>query len=165
MVEKFSIDKLKPELSQILSQISNMYFNVVEDQVQEIASVAIGKCLARLAETRAGDQTGIKFMNGAIEDTEVSEFISRCVNDIISSPESMQAGLSSVVLKQIAISSVNLQTIVTKDVLLKLTDSIVKEDAPIISQVAYLTVITGLLEAAASCNTFKPMVALTLEDQ
>ena len=44
-------------------------------------------------------------MNGATEDTEVNEFITRCVNDIISSPESMQAGLSSVVLKQIAVTS------------------------------------------------------------
>ena len=31
MVDKFSIEKLKPELSLVLSQISNMYFNVVED--------------------------------------------------------------------------------------------------------------------------------------
>ena len=33
MVDRFSTAKLKNELSQILSQISNLYFNVIEDQI------------------------------------------------------------------------------------------------------------------------------------
>ena len=118
-----------------------------------MASVTIGKTLARLAEAQSGGtKTGITFMNGATEDTEVSEFITRCVNDITSGPESMQAGLSSVVLKQIAITSAILQNKVTNDVLLKLSDSLIKQDVPIIAQVAYLTVITGLIEAASTCS-------------
>ena len=51
-----------------------MYYNIVEDQVQDMASVTIGKTLARLAEAQSdGTKTGITFMNGATEDTEVSE--------------------------------------------------------------------------------------------
>ena len=66
----------------------------------------------------ASNQAGIVFMNGATDNTEVNEFISRCVKDIQSNPESMQAGLSSVLLKQISVTSSSLQGKVTKDVYL-----------------------------------------------
>lgn len=53
----------------------------------------------------ASDSDGIVFMNGAEKTTEVDDFIGRCLKDIYSNPESMQAGLSSILLKQIAVSS------------------------------------------------------------
>ena len=53
MVEQFSFVTLSSELSLILSTISNVYFNVVEDQIQGTASVAIGKTLSKLIDTTA----------------------------------------------------------------------------------------------------------------
>ena len=50
MVERFTFSTIREELSQILSQVSNLYFNVIEDQIQETASVTIGKCLARFVD-------------------------------------------------------------------------------------------------------------------
>ena len=168
IVERFSFVKMKNELSQILSHVSNMYFNVIEDQVQEAASVTIGKTLAALMDTTgsgmASDQTGIVFMNGAAENEEINEFINRCVQDIQSSPESMQAGLSSVLLKQISVTTSRLQVKVTKDVYLNIVEKLCQGEEPIVNQVAYLTVVIGLTQAVANSNLHKPLCAETLEN-
>ena len=89
-------------------------------------------------------------MNGATENAEVNEFINRCVEDIQSSPESMQAGLSSVLLKQISVTSSSLQYKITKDVYLNIIGKLCQAEEPIINQIAYLTVLTGLTQAVAS---------------
>ena len=123
--------------------------------------------LAALMDTTGGgmasDQTGIVFMNGAAENEEINEFINRCVQDIQSSPESMQAGLSSVLLKQISVTTSRLQVKVTKDVYLNIVEKLCQGEEPIVNQVAYLTVVIGLTQAVANSNLHKPLCAETLE--
>ena len=79
-------------------------------------------------------------------------FIQRCVSDIQQSPESMHAGLSSLLLKKIAITSVPLQEVVSKRVYLPIVDQVIASEVKIVNQVAYLTVLTNLTQAIADSN-------------
>ena len=98
--------------------MSNLFFNVIDDQIQEVAATTIALTLAQLLNTdNLGlDSGGITFIQtnqvsqeaGGDNRREVTEFIRRCVNNIQESPESMQAGLSSLLLKTISITSVTL---------------------------------------------------------
>ena len=79
-------------------------------------------------------------------------FIQRCVSDIQQSPESMHAGLSSLLLKTIAITSVPLQEVVSKRVYSPIVDQVIASEVKIVNQVAYLTVLTNLTQAIADSN-------------
>jgi len=99
---------------QVLSQVSNLFFNVTVDEVQEKAATTIAHTLARLLGTSSDlspASSGITFISTnkqTSSQAEVDMFIQRCVSDIQESPESMHAGLSSLLLKTIAINSVPL---------------------------------------------------------
>jgi len=76
----------------------------------------------------------------------------------------MQAGLSSVLLKQISVTTSRLQVKVTKDVYLNIIEKLCQGEEPIVNQVAYLTVVIGLTQAVANSNLHKPLCAETLEN-
>lgn len=46
--------------------------------------------------------------------SELCQFLDRCVSDIERSPESMQAGLSSVLLQEICVSTAKMQVAVAR---------------------------------------------------
>ena len=97
--------------------------------------------------------------------TEVLEFIERCVTNIKDSPESMQAGLSCLLLKTIAITSHALQEVVARDVYLVIIDHVVSENVQMVNQVAYLTVLISLTQAIADNSLWQPLARLTLQDE
>ena len=63
----------------------------------------------------------------------MTDFIRRCVSNIQESPESMQAGLSSLLLKTISITSVTLQEVVARDVYLIIVDQVISENVQIVN--------------------------------
>ena len=79
-----------------------------------------------------------------------------------SGPESMRAGLSSLLLKTIAVSSEPLQELIIANVYLKLIDQVVSLEVRIVNQVAYLTVLTSLTEAIAESKFTMPLIRRTL---
>jgi len=143
--------------------VSNVFFNVIDDQIQEKASQTIALTLSRLLSPENSStqseqaQSGIKFIHANSEvskmghgyQSEVLDFISRCMDSIEESPESMRAGLSSLLLKTIAVSSEPLQEVIIGNVYLKLVDQVCSQEVRVVNQVAYLTVLTSLTEAIA----------------
>jgi len=74
--------------------VSNLFFNYVADQqVQIAAAKLIGLLIDSMIPTV---QLGITFNLG--KSSEPRKFIDRCLGDIERSPDSMSAGLSSVLL-------------------------------------------------------------------
>lgn len=98
---------------------------------------------------------------------EVREFIQRCVANIQDSPESMQAGLSSLLLKTIAVTSRSLQEMVATDVYLNIVDQIVSSSVKIVNEVAYLTVLISLTQTIADTESSwtPPLAELTIQDE
>jgi len=76
--------------------------------------------------------------------SELSLFLDRCVTDIEQSPESLQAGLSSVLLQEICVSTPKMQVAIAKQVFLRMVAEM-DQPIPLSRRVAYLTVLTGLL--------------------
>ena len=94
------------------------------------------------------------------------EFIQRCVTNIQESPESMHAGLSSLLLKTIAITSQPLQEMVARDVYLPIVDQVVSRHVKMVNQVAYLTVLISLTQTVADSKSIGQQLAhLTLLDR
>ena len=94
-----------------------------------------------------GIDEGITFISTnkqVTSQTEVMEFIQRCVANIQESPESMQAGLSCLLLKAIAVASSGLQEVVGRYVYLAIVDQVINQEVKIVNQVAYLTVLISL---------------------
>ena len=152
--------------------MSHVFFNVIDDQIQEKAAETIALTLSRLlsavSRPSVGSYTaGITFVSANKESSvglasEVLEFITRCVSSIEQSPESMQAGLSSLLLKTIAITSEPLQEVVACNVYLNIVDQVVSESVRIVNQVAYLTVLISLTQAIADSNLYQPLIRTTL---
>ena len=65
----------------------------------------------------------------------------------------MQAGLSSLLLKTIAVTSRPLQEMVTTDVYLTIVDQVVSKDVKIVNEVAYLTVLISLTQTIADTSS------------
>jgi hypothetical protein len=87
---------------------------------------------------------------------ELNDFINRCLTEIKNSPESMNAGLSSQLLKQIVVASADLQYKVIKDVYLNILAELCSGKAKMINKVAYLTVLIGLTEAIMNNDIWRP---------
>lgn len=88
-------------LSQVLSEVSNLFFNLVDDAIQDRAALTIAKTLSSMMGTQQA-ATGITFVQKGSADSlagEAYQFLARCVQTIEDSPESVQAGLSSLILK------------------------------------------------------------------
>lgn len=66
------------------------------------------------------------------------------MSDIQESPESLHAGLSGLLLKTIAVTSVPLQEVVARQVYLTIVDQVIEDEVKIVNQVAYLTVLINL---------------------
>ena len=93
-------------------------------------------------EAEQARQAGITFVSasgnsgsgvGIAHHSEVLDFVQRCIESIEESPESMRAGLSSLLLKKIAISSEQLQTVIVRNVYLKLLDQVASPDVRIVN--------------------------------
>ena len=183
IAETFSLQQLVEPgttnqlLVQVLSQVSNVFFNVIEERIQEKASWTIAVTLGRLLSennqfSTAASQTGITFVSANSKDSrvghqaEVLDFIKRCMDSIEESPESMQAGLSSLLLKTIAVTSETLQELIAVNVYLYLVAQVCNSEVRIVNQIAYLSVLTSLTEAVASdAKVYRPLIKLTLQDQ
>ena len=63
----------------------------------------------------------------------MTDFIDKCVTEIQESPESMRAGMSSVLLKTIATTSVSLQDAVGKQVYLNIVDQVNDPDVNLVN--------------------------------
>ena len=87
------------ELSTLLSQASQVYFNVMDDAVQQHASKLIAQIFDQLQ--KQGNVEGVTAAVMSPSTKELHEFIARCVADIEDNPESMSAGLANDLLKQI----------------------------------------------------------------
>jgi len=96
-----------------------VFYNVIDDGIQDKASWTIAVTLGRLLSENnkfaaAASQNGITFVSANNKDSsvghqsEVLDFIKRCMDSIEESPESMRAGLSSLLLKTIAVTSEHL---------------------------------------------------------
>jgi len=68
-------------------------------------------------------------------------------------PDSMQAGLSSVLLQTISVTSMRLQELVIHDVVLKMLGEL-QNGIPEMRHVAYLSVLTSLVAKAAESSLF-----------
>jgi hypothetical protein len=102
--------------------------------------------------------SGTQQVSTGAKSNEVDGFIQRCVSDIQESPESMHAGLSSLLLKTIAITTVSLQQVVARDVYLPIVDQVISKEVQIVNQVAYLTVLINLTQAVADNSLWQPLV-------
>ena len=107
--------------------------------MQPKAGRLIGLVLDKMVPQDFDYSVGIK--------SELSQFLDRCVSDIEKSPESMQAGLSSVLLQEICLSTAKMQVAVAKQVFLRMIAEMAQQ-IPLNRRVAYLTVLTGLLSKA-----------------
>lgn len=86
--------------------------------------------------------------------SECHDFITRCIKDIEFQPDSVQAGLSSVLLQTISVTSKRLQQIVATDVFAKMLYDLVKNQTPEMRHIAYLTVLTSLTTKAVDSVNF-----------
>ena len=92
------------------------------------------------------DKTGGVQMNLG-DKSEAKMFLDRCLNDIKTSPDSRTAGLSSVLLSTICFTSPKMQTVIAKHVFCKIASDL-EGELPLATRVAYLTVLTSLLDRA-----------------
>lgn len=65
----------------------------------------------------------------------------------------MHAGLSSLLLKTIAITSQPLQEMVARDVYIPIVDQVVSRHVKMVNQVAYLTVLISLTQTIADSKS------------
>jgi hypothetical protein len=121
--------------------VSNLFFNYLADSsVQLAAAKLIGLLIDNMIPAI---QPGIIFNLG--KSSEPRKFIDRCLNDIERSPDSMSAGLSSILLQNICVASPKMQYVVGEYVFLPIVDDLDAKEIPILRRVAYLTVLTSLL--------------------
>ena len=82
-------------LSKTLSVVSHVYFKDINDsKLQPAAGRLIGLLLDHMLPK------GVAF--GVGKRSELYEFVSRCVEDIERAPDSMQAGLSAVLMNHVS---------------------------------------------------------------
>ena len=75
----------------------------------------------------------------------------------------MQAGLSSLLLKAIAVTNATLQELVVLEVYLVIVDQVLSSQVKAVNQVAYMTVLISLTQAIAdSPNMWQPLHRLVL---
>lgn len=81
---------------------------------------------------------------------EILVFVNRCVGDIESGPESMQAGLSSLLLSTIAQSCSKMQIVIAKEVFIRLLQQLLTPACAMNKRVAFLSVLASLLNNAGA---------------
>ena len=96
--------------------------------------------------------------------TECFDFIQRCIRDIEHQPDSLQAGLSSVLLQTISVTSTQLQDLVINAVFLKMLCEL-QGDIPEMRHVAYLTVLTSLVTKTSESPLYEALHQVTLQDE
>ncbi len=108
---------------------------------------------------------GITFGIGVQSD--LYQFVNRCVEDIEKAPDSMQAGMSAVLMSHVSQCSEQMQRVVAEHVFLRLMDQLLSDSIETSKRVAFTSVLTSLLENAGTCfrslTTSDSMIAAKLQ--
>lgn len=77
----------------------------------------------------------------------------------------MQAGLSSILLQTISVTSKRLQELVAYEVYVKMLYELGKKETPEMRHIAYLTVLTSLTSKAADSEIFMSLFEVAISNE